>query len=162
MIPGMRRDASLHGLSHQHQHGLALCVVIRRTLGRDASEAARRDLAAKIERMWEAELEGHFAVEERVLFPALRGRIDQPLLIDQLVEQHRELENRIQDLKASPEEHRLLSFAQLLNDHIRIEERQLFEQAQEHLNDDELAELGRRLDAQIAKVCPAIEGLPFA
>ena len=162
MIRGMRRDASLHGLSHHHQHGLALCVVIRRTLDRDSSEATRRDLAAKVVRMWEAELEGHFAVEERVLFPALRGRIDAPLLVDRLVEEHREIETRIRDLESSPEEHRLLSFAQMLNDHIRVEERQLFEQAQQHLNADELAELGRRLDAQIARICPASEGLPFA
>ena len=130
-------------------------MVIRRTLDRDASEATRLDLAKQVQTIWDVELEAHFAVEEQVLFPAIKGRIDEPLLVDRLVEEHREIEDRIRDLAAEPEERRLRAFAQILNDHIRSEERELFQQAQEHLNREELDELGRRLDAQMAKICPS-------
>ena len=157
----MLRDPSLHPLSHQHQHGLALCVIIRRALQEGASEETRRDLAAKVKAAWEVELEPHFSVEEQILFPAVKGRIDEPQLVDRLIEEHRELESRIRDLLAEPEELRLRGFAALLNDHIRAEERRLFQQIQEHLNPEELAALGRRLDASLEKVCPASAGLPW-
>ena len=158
---GMLRDPSLHPLSHQHQHGLALCVIIRRTLDEDASPATMQDLASKVKAAWEIELEAHFSVEEQILFPAVKGRIDEPELVDQLIAEHREIEARIRDLLAEPDELRLRGLATLLNDHIRAEERRLFEQIQEHLNPEELAALGRRLDARIAKVCPVSAGLPW-
>jgi hypothetical protein len=157
----MLRDPSLHPLSHQHQHGLALCVIIRRTLDRDESAETRRELAGKVKAAWEIELEPHFSVEEQALFPAVKGRIDEPQLVDQLVREHREIETLIQDLLAFPETLRLRAFAKLLNDHIRTEERRLFEQIQEHLNEEELLALGRRLDASLSKVCPAGAGLPW-
>ncbi|MEZ5365601.1 MAG: hemerythrin domain-containing protein [Bryobacterales bacterium] len=156
----MLRDPSLHPLSHQHQHGLALCVILRRTLADDWSEETRRDLAQKVRAAWEIELEPHFAVEESILFPAVKGRIDDPRIVDRLIEEHREIEARIRDLLADPEEHRLRSFAAYLNDHIRCEERELFEQIQEHLNEAELAALGRRLNASLSKACPNT-GLPW-
>jgi hemerythrin-like domain-containing protein len=155
----MLRDPSLHPLSHQHQHGLALCVIIRRTLDKDESEATRGDLAEMMKAAWELELEAHFAVEEQTLFPAVKGRIDEPQLVDQLIAEHREIESMIRDAIANPEEFRLRAFAKLLNDHIRAEERRLFEQVQEHLNQEELSALGRRLDASLEKVCPVAAGL---
>ena len=158
---GMKRDPSLHPLSHQHQHGLALCVIIRRTLDQDESDAAQRDLTGKIEAAWELELEPHFAVEEQVLFPAVKGRIDEPQLVDELIAQHREIETLIRDVLVESEPIRLRKLAKLLNDHIRAEERRLFEQIQEHLNEEELAALGRRLQALIVEVCPAGKGLPW-
>ena len=160
-VQAMLRDPSLHPLSHQHQHGLALCVIIRRTLDEDASPKALQDLASKVKAAWEMELEAHFAVEEQVLFPVIKGRIDEPQMVDQLIAEHHELEERIGDLLAEPSELRLRGFATLLNDHIRAEERKLFQQIQDHLNPEELAALGRRLDAQIEKVCPVSEGLPW-
>ena len=156
----MLRDPSLHPLSHQHQHGLALCVIIRRTLAEDESEETRRELARKVKAAWELELEAHFSVEEQVLFPAVRGRIDKAELVDKLIAEHREIEQRVRDLLAAPEEFRLRSFAGYLNDHIRTEERELFEQIQEQLNTEELAALGRRLDASLARICPN-SGLPW-
>ena len=157
----MLRDPSLHPLSHQHQHGLALSVIIRRTLDREESEKTRRELAAKVKAAWELELEGHFAVEEQTLFPAVKGRIEEPLLVDRLVAEHREMESMVREIVANPEAPRLRAFAKLLNDHIRSEERQLFEQVQGHLNAEELAALGRRLEGRLAKVCPAVAGLPW-
>jgi hemerythrin superfamily protein len=157
----MLRDPSLHPLSHQHQHGLALCVIIRRTLDQDESVAARDELARKVRAAWEVELEPHFSVEEQILFPAVKGRIDEPQLVDRLIAEHREIESLMEDLTADPGAPRLRTFAKLLNDHIRSEERGLFEQIQEHLNAEELAALGRRLDASLAKVCPAGSGLPW-
>ncbi len=149
----MLRDPALHPLSHQHQRGLALCVIIRRTLAEDESEQTRLELAAKVQAAWELELEPHFAVEEQILFPIVKGRIDEPQLVERLVEEHREIEARIRDILADPQEHRLRSFAAYLNDHIRCEERRLFEQIQQHLDAEELAALGRRIDAEVTKVC---------
>ena len=157
----MRRDPSLHGLSHQHQHGLALCVIIRRALDQEELGATLAELARKVRAAWEIELEPHFAVEEQILFPAVRGRIDEPQLVDQLVNEHREIESLVADVVADPAAPRLRAFAKLLNDHIRSEERRLFQQIQEHLNTEELAALGRRLSAEMSATCPSVDRLPW-
>jgi hypothetical protein len=66
----MLRDPSLVPLSHQHQSGLALSVLTRRSLAADDSVSNIGELAQRIRVRYELELANHFAIEEEVLFPA--------------------------------------------------------------------------------------------
>ena len=114
----MQRDPSLIPLSHQHQHGLALTVLIDRGLKNQPTREKALELAGKVARMADAELLGHFQVEEEVLFPAVRP-------------------------------------------HLVIEERQLFQEIQAKLDDAQLADLGKQVDANVRKVCPVTDKLPW-
>jgi hypothetical protein len=160
----MLRDPSLIPLSHQHQHGLALTVLIDRGLKAEPTREKALELAGNVARMAEVELLGHFQVEEKVLFPAVRVRLDSDEVIDELIGQHRALESLIERVAGASDGERiglLTEFGELLHRHIRIEERQLFQEIQEKLDGGELAVLGTDVDASVRKVCPVTERLPW-
>jgi len=104
-----RRHPSLVPLSHDHRDALALAF-------------------------FADHLTAHFRAEEEALFGFLRLRFaDSPerlALIDQLVADHRELGNRRDAVAAADGDvlvPALVAFADLLEAHVRREERELFE-----------------------------------
>ena len=158
------RDPSLIPLSHQHQHGLALCVLIDRGLVADATEVKAAELHEKLAALVEVELLHHFEVEEEVLFPAVRAVIDSPQLVDELITQHREMEElarRIEQTSGADRVALLQEFGELLSGHIRTEERRLFQEIQAKLTPEQLEEIGRKIDQTLRKVCPATGRLPW-
>lgn len=160
----MWRDPGLHPLSHQHQHGLALSVLIDRGLKADASDKTAADLAHKVATTWEVELKHHFRVEEEVVFPTVEPVLASVTITRELVEQHRAMEELIAKIAAASGAARielLREFGTLLSKHIRIEERQLFEEIQARLSKDEMATLGERIDDRVHKVCPSTGKLPW-
>ena len=160
----MLRDPSLVPLSHQHQHGLALTVLIDRGLKATPTQEKALDLSRKVAQMAEVELLGHFQVEEKVLFPAVRSQLESDAVVDDLIDQHRKLESLIEQLAAAEDGTRiplLKEFGELLHRHIRIEERQLFQEIQANLSGDQLARLGEQVDTNVQKVCPVTNHLPW-
>lgn len=141
----MLRDKNLIPLSHQHQHALALCVRIER-----ASPIAESDLPAwqtEIAHIFQSEIKIHFAAEEEVLFPAARRFAELIPLLKELLSDHEWL--RTQFALASSEtmtSEAVRDLATGLSAHIRKEERQLFEQLQERMSNEEIASTGRKLD----------------
>jgi len=145
----MLRHRSLIPLSHQHQHGLALCVMTRRSLEADASAENVAKLARKIADRFELELENHFEIEEQTLFPACPEKA----LIGELIAEHRAMEGLVGQLRAAPSAELLERFCELLSTHIRREERELFEQVQQELPEEVLEELGLEIDRRAVRIC---------
>jgi len=144
----MLRDPSLIPLSHQHHNGLALCVLTGRGLEQDSSEASVAKLAQRIIDRFEIELVNHFEVEERILFPACEGP-----LVSELIEEHRKMERLVGELRTAPTAGRLREFIELLRQHIRREENELFEQIQKRLPRQTLDDLGTKIDKSVIHVC---------
>lgn len=121
--PAMQRSPELQPLSRQHNQALLLAREARRSgAGGDpqAVAAAWRRLKAA----HPGELEPHFAQEEALLFPHLRehGRGD---LADRLQREHdavRRTLARTTDLSAQ----RLRVLGEILEHHVRSEEREAF------------------------------------
>ncbi|MBI3666850.1 MAG: hemerythrin domain-containing protein [Acidobacteria bacterium] len=152
----MLRDPSLIPLSHQHQHGLALCVMIERGLQEDRSPENTARLARRVADTFELELRNHFDVEERILFPAIREKLGPTPQVEELVADHRRLEGLVERVAKAEGENRaraLLELAGVLSRHIRLEERELFEDIQKRLPCEKLQELGRAIDAGVVRVC---------
>ncbi len=161
----LHRDPSLIPLSHQHQHGLAITVLIDRGLKAEPTREKALELAGKVARLADVELLGHFQVEERVLFPAVRPFLDSGELLDALVGEHRVMEGLVRRIAEATDEERiplLKQFGEVLHRHIRTEERQLFQQIQASLDEAQLAELGRQIDARVQAACPLTDRLPWA
>ncbi|HTT21882.1 MAG TPA: hemerythrin domain-containing protein [Candidatus Sulfotelmatobacter sp.] len=141
----MLRDNNLVPLSRQHQHALALCVRIER-----ASPIPESDLGAwqkEIAHHFRAEIRVHFVAEEQVVFPPARGFPEMTLLVDDLVSQHAWL----RDCFDKAEAQRLCAaeiteFSRRLSEHIRKEERQLFEGLQRLMGREQLAVMGSELE----------------
>ncbi|MDH3974111.1 MAG: hemerythrin domain-containing protein [Deltaproteobacteria bacterium] len=126
----MKRIAELHKLSMDHH--LALVLARRGKLASEGKAGYVADeIWADIDKKFEAELEPHFKVEEMYLSPAMRDAGESEL-IDRLDEEHKLLRGIIS--KRSGRSNELLKeFSEVLEKHVRFEERILFERAQDIL-----------------------------
>ena len=145
----MLRDPSLIPLSHHHQHGLALCVMMDRGLRQDASAENVAKFTRKAIDMYDLELTNHFEIEEKFVFPA----IEPHPLVAELIGQHRRLEAFIARLRMEPSSDLLREFAELLRAHIRREENELFQDIQKRLPRETLDQLGKEIDARAVRIC---------
>ena len=145
----MLRDPSLIPLSHQHHNGLALCVMTRRSLTADSTQANVAKLALRATDRYELELANHFEIEEQVLFPAC-GAMP---LIALLVAEHRAMEGLIAQLRTAPTGELLERFCTLLSAHIRREENELFEEIQRTLPREVLDRAGGEIDRRAVRIC---------
>ncbi len=141
----MLRDKNLIPLSHQHQHALALCVRLERAL--QAGAVDPEPWQSEIQAIFEQEIAFHFAAEEKHLFPAAERFPELRALAQELIREHailRDLFSRAANRSLDSAD--LGTFHSTLSQHIRKEERQLFEGLQKVLTAVEMAELGKALD----------------
>jgi hemerythrin-like domain-containing protein len=149
----MLRDPALVPLSQQHHNGLALCVLTERALQADRSDATVCKLATKAIDRYEIELTNHFAIEEQVLFPLIARELGESPILAELIADHRALERMIDAMRTAPSAELLARFCDLLRRHIRREENELFQAAQQRLPAGLLAAAGKEIDAQAVRVC---------
>jgi len=146
----MLRDKNLIPLSHQHQHALALCVRIERGV-----EAGKTDLEpwlVEISALYQQEIAIHFAAEEEVLFPAAARFGELTLLVDELLNEHMTLRQMFsQALARDLDANGVRRLGQALSQHIRKEERQLFEDMQRLMDEAELGRIGEALNQELAE-----------
>ncbi|MBL8173277.1 MAG: hemerythrin domain-containing protein [Bryobacterales bacterium] len=141
----MLRDRNLFPLSHSHHRALGLCVLVRRDLARDPSPPNVERLAARVLDRYDDEIRSHFLIEERVLFPALAPWPELVPLLDELLAEHARMAALISCLQTNPNPGSLDRFCVMLSDHIRKEERSLFERMQQLLSPSQLSDIGARL-----------------
>lgn len=138
----MKRNKNLVELSRDHHHGLLLGWKVRQGLKLKASEKL---IAEYVQYFTNAALVQHFKEEEVVLLKYLP---DQDIYKQRTLQEHREFLSRVGSLddpdKVSSAN--LLETADLLDRHIRFEERELFPYLEQALNESELAEVGAALD----------------
>lgn len=128
----MRRCDALRALSSEHHHGLVITVKVKRALA--TAEAER--VWQEVRELFVTELEPHFQAEELWLLPALE-QAGETELVRRTHAEHAELRRMIRE-GGMPN---MAAFGELLSQHIRFEERELFETAQKKIPPDKLAEL---------------------
>lgn len=149
----MLRDPNLIPLSHQHHNALAFSVLTRRSLREDASPANVARLSRRAIDRYELELINHFEIEEQILFPAIEKALGKLPLVALLIAQHRQVEDLIAQLRADSAAALLEQLCDLLVEHIRREESDLFQLAQARLPEPVLRELGVAIVARVVRVC---------
>ncbi|NOZ08740.1 MAG: hemerythrin domain-containing protein [FCB group bacterium] len=123
----MKRFPELRKLSDDHHQGLVLARHAR--VAGDAPSAVR--VWQEVEEKFRLELNPHFIVEEKYLAPPLEA-LGEKELVKRFYSDHRELRAFINDTKNRTIA-ALNAFGDLLEAHIRFEERELFEVAQARL-----------------------------
>ena len=150
----MLRDKSLVPLSRQHQHALALCVRINR-----APLASPRELQAwqaEVEQHFAQEIKYHFATEEQEVFPLAQQQDQLAPLVEELLAEHGQLRDYFDRAKGRElDGPTLRRFAETLTNHIRKEERQLFEEMQKHMSPVELETMGAYVETSLAPAAEA-------
>ncbi|MBX2989998.1 MAG: hemerythrin domain-containing protein [Bacteroidetes bacterium] len=144
-----KRHPGLVPLSHDHHHGLALAIRLQQgnnALLNDGWTHDRVEQAKRVRHFYEHDLRRHFKSEEEVVFPLMsRHAPGSSLLIVELIRQHREMERLIDmldHLEGDQLEKNLTALGEVLEKHIRSEERELFEMMQQQLTADLLDEIG--------------------
>ncbi len=149
----IKRDKYLQPLSHDHHHGLMLCWRIKKGLRKGVS--AERILAyARV--FFEEYLEEHFREEERYLFPIIG--LDNKLVM-QALKEHIRLRMLFFEEKDLSKACTLI--ATELEEHIRFEERVLFNEIQKKAGSEELLKMNQQLHSRPAAQSITSCGDPF-
>lgn len=152
-----KRHPSLVSLSHDHHHGLALALRLcqgNQALLNDGWTRDRSEQARRVQQFYESELRHHFRAEEEALFPALEAHSPRSLpTVATLRQQHREMEQLIATIAhahGDQLEQALVALGGLLEQHIRIEERELFELYQTDLTEEQMNAVGEAIRRLVA------------
>lgn len=144
-----KRHPSLIPLSHDHHHGLVLAFRLREGLPRNRKPSeSPHEQAEDTVCFFHDNLVAHFQAEEEVLFPAIRARVPQAIaLLDTLIAEHATIRSSVEQLSRiasnDPSLPTLLkSFGDVLERHIRCEERELFPLYEAHISEAEAIRLG--------------------
>lgn len=152
-----KRHHSLVPLSQDHHHGLALALRLRQgdqALLNDGWTHDRAEQARRVQEFYERDLRSHFAAEEDAVFPVLRANSPRSVsTVNTLTEQHRELEQLVSRIATAQDrelEQALVAFGELLERHIRIEERELFQVYQADLTPEQMERVGEEVRRIVA------------
>ena len=144
-----RRHESLIPLSREHHYGLLVCLRIHRGIENHQADVSwLSERSEKVIQFFESDLKTHFEAEEGVVFPAMSGIEDSRATIEQLVDEHRKLEKLVQQLRKARELELaplLREFADLLEAHIRTEERALFPRYEKGVSSELARQVGLRV-----------------
>ena len=144
------RHPSLVPLSQDHHHGLALALRCRKqALGqlKPMGAAGLRERAKELVEFFNANLVAHFRAEEEILFPLLRRLVPgSAVLVDELLGQHEQLRQAVPKLEAESGLAKLIfDLGDLLERHIRKEERELFPLFEAHIDATQAETIGKEL-----------------
>jgi len=140
----MKRSAELSPLSRDHNHVLVLARRAQRA-AKDADAAAVRAAWGALHAAWEDEMAGHFEREERLLLPHLR-RHDHAGLADRLQREHDAIRRTLTRADGMDAQ-RLGVLGEILEHHVRVEEREAFPLLEQRLTPAELSAIEAALAA---------------
>jgi hemerythrin-like domain-containing protein len=147
----MKRSRELKPLSAEHHQALLVAFQLKKSLeGHPESAGAPKDLPGMISlarRFEQHVFTAHVRAEEELLLDHLTEADGRRLLAE-----HAELKRLVEQARtASPAEGRsaLAAFADLLERHVRWEERELFPYAEDHVGEAALALIGGELEKRL-------------
>lgn len=126
----IKRHISIQPYSREHHHGLLLCWKIRESLKHQIEIDRIKKYA---DYLWETQIKPHFEAEEKYMFPVLG---DEHSMIIQAKKEHQRLEELFNKKNNVVETLKTIQIE--LDEHIRFEERILFNKIQEVATKEEL------------------------
>jgi hypothetical protein len=143
----MKRSPELTPLSRDHQHALDAALRLRR-----AEPETLADALAHFARFFEREGRRHFAIEERLILPALpAGDPEWAPGVQRVRDDHEAIRARAGALAEQRTGEEALAAARELGErltaHVRFEERELFPTLERRLTGSQLADLGAAVAA---------------
>ncbi len=138
----IKRSEHIMKLSKEHHSGLLFCWKIRQGLKR---EVATERIIKYTQYFWSNHLDVHFREEETLLFSPLKDE-----LVQKAIEDHKQIKHTLdalQESSADDAKQKLMHLANLVDDHIRYEERKLFPHLEKTLSDEQLEKIGKQLAA---------------
>lgn len=149
------RHPSLIPLSHDHHHGLALALRCRKqALGqiKPVGVQGLEEMAKEVRNFFSENLERHFQAEEEVLFPIIRSCVPEGRqMLEDLIEEHKQIREQIVRLEEKAGLSKMLfDLGDLLERHIRREERELFPLFEKYAAPTEAEKIKEEVDKILA------------
>lgn len=129
----LKRHSVLQPLSREHHHGLQLCWKIRTGFKKEIETLRIRNYVVWF---YENHLLPHFMIEEKYIFPILGNDND---LIKRALSEHRKIKRLV--LSETELYKSLNSLEEVLESHIRFEERILFNEIQSVATNEQLQKI---------------------
>ena len=131
----IKRSKELAPLSREHHDGLLFAWKIKQGL---ANRTSIETLCNYTRWFWSNHIKPHFKDEEKVLVKFLP---EDNALVQQMFKEHAQIRDLVISLDKEPDSNSLQLLADVINDHIRFEERQLFAYAEKALTPEQLNEI---------------------
>lgn len=144
------RHPSLILLSHDHHHGLALALRCRKqALGqlKPMGVEGLKFRAAEFREFFTRNLTNHFRAEEEALFPLMQTAVpNSQIILRELLLEHQEIRKAIPKLQAEAGLGKIIfDLGDLLEGHIRKEERELFPLFEKHADRFDAEAVGEQI-----------------
>ena len=139
-INPIKRSAQLQPLSREHHDGLLYVWKIREGLENNTSIERLKDYTSWY---WKHHIKPHFFQEEKLLIPFMP--VSDPLII-LLKKDHDYIRELILAIYKESDRHDFILLANLIETHIRFEERELYQYLEEQLTGDQLNEIYEKLE----------------
>jgi hypothetical protein len=141
----VKRSSALAPLSRDHHVALEAALALRRADAAGVGAAGDRFAA-----FWEPRGRRHFAIEERLLLPALpTSDAEWADASARVLDDHERIRRLADDLASARGGERVAvarRLGELLHDHVRFEERHLFSLLERRLDEDALRRLGQEIE----------------
>ncbi|HEX5154864.1 MAG TPA: hemerythrin domain-containing protein [Parafilimonas sp.] len=143
----IKRNDNLVSLSRDHHAALLFCWKIRTGLKLQI-ETAR--MKRYVHYFWQTHLQPHFYEEETILFVPIRDAAVQKAL-----NEHAAIKEQVKEIIASEniQPLPLKMLADAVDNHVRYEERELFPHLENMLTEEQLKEIGSKLQTAANAVC---------
>ena len=148
----LKRDPALVPLSRDHHFALMHALALRRSGEATSLRAATGPIATAeaFLTFYEEDLLGHMADEEEAMLPAIEP-VD-PEGVKRLREEHEDFYDRVAALRQALEDgddprELMREIGGKLHDHVRFEERVLFEAVQKKLSPEQLQAMGQAIES---------------
>ena len=136
----MKRNENLKTLSWEHHDGLVTAFRLQQGI---KNKISVNILKKYILHIWDKALQHHFWQEEQVILPLKEKSKDGKAVVDKMMDDHKIFRELIDQLKKEKIGIKQISdFEDILNRHIRFEERQLFPFLEVNSSKEELAKIG--------------------
>lgn len=135
----LKRNENLIALSREHHFGLLFCWKLRQGIKKAISMERMRLFVAHF---WENHLSNHFRKEEQALF-----NVGENSLYNEAETEHSEIKDLVDKIVANDgvQEDDYANLANVVEQHIRFEERTLFPSIEQSLSEQDLNKIGAQL-----------------
>ncbi len=139
-VKPIKRSKQLTPLSHEHHDGLLFVRKVRQGLQHNTSIDKLRQYAVQY---WHQHIKPHFYQEENFLLPYMPA--DHPMAI-RLKKEHDNIRELILSLDKDADNATIFLLGNLLTDHIRFEERELYGYLEQTLSPEQLDSIFKKLE----------------
>ena len=136
----IHRSEHIKRLSREHHFTLLFCWKIRQGLKTNVSGERIRKY---VQYFWQQHLQPHFREEEKILFAPMKDRH-----VQRAINEHTSIRQQIEHLSTYPqnkERKTLAKIADMVDEHVRYEERELFPHLERKLSEEQLENIGKLL-----------------